>query len=544
MSNRQLITYIKVYMKNILILSCLALCLITGCSKSSVVNPQKQNSGGGTDTTTNITPPSYRPLFHYTPDKTGIHDPNGLVFYNGSYYLFSQYNPIGYVWGNMSWDQASSSDFFTWQETGIALNEFTNSSGGTSLIFSGSAVIDSTNSSGFATQSGQIPMVAIYTSNNSAANGNAVSQTQCISYSLDQGQTWTSYNQNPILDIGSTQFRDPKVFWYAPTKNWIMVVSKPDVDSVRIYSSVNLKNWTFKSDFGAIGNTNQAWECPDLYQLNVEGTSQKKWVLSVSGGGVENGFGGMQYFIGNFDGTKFTADADNYPLYVDFGKDYYAGVTYNGMSDGRTVMVSWANNWSYANVIPTSGYRGQYGVPRSLSLRKVNNSDGYHLLQTPAAEIGNHESNAYSNTSVSVSSSLKLDSVSGTALDIQFNLSLANAATAGINVLQSSTEQTTITFNKAMSEVLLDRTRSGLTSFSSQFSGVESAKMNNVDFTNLTCRILIDQCIVEVFVNDGEYAITDLVFPTQTKGGLTLFSIGGTAKFTNITIKKVNKTIH
>jgi len=528
-------------MKKIIIINCLGLLLFASCSKKAAVNPIIKPNGG--DTT--VAAVSYRPLFHYTPTTNWINDPNGLVYYNGSYHLFSQYNPQGYVWGNMSWDQALSNDFFSWQETGVAIPEVITSTE-TSLIFSGSAVVDNSNTSGFATQAGQVPLVAIYTANNSAANGSAISQTQCISYSLDQGQTWTAYTKNPVLDIGSTQFRDPKVFWYAPNQTWVMVVSKPDVDSIRIYNSPDLKNWTFKSDFGAIGNTNQVWECPDLYQLTVEGTSTQKWVLSVSGGGVENGFGGMQYFIGSFDGSKFTADADNYPLYVDYGKDYYAGVTFNNIptSDGRTVMVGWANNWSYAGSIPTAGYRGQYAVPRSLSLRKVNNSDGYHLLQSPAAEISQHETTIYSNSAISLSNTMQLSAASGTSLDIQFTLSLANAATAGINVLQSGSEQTTITLNKALSEVLLDRTNSGNSSFSNAFASIESAKMNNVDFTNLTCRILVDQSIVEVFINNGEYTITDLVFPTQAKGGISLFSTGGTANFTNITVKKVNKTLH
>ena len=528
-------------MSKIIIINCVCLFLFASCSKKIVVNPVTNLNGG--DTT--VASVSYRPLFHYTPTTNWINDPNGLVYYNGSYHLFSQYNPLGYVWGNMNWDQALSSDLFSWQETGVAISEITTDTE-TSMIFSGSAVVDNLNTTGFATQTGQVPLVAVYTVNNTGAGGNAISQTQCISYSLDQGQTWTAYTKNPVLDIGSTQFRDPKVFWYTPTQTWVMLVSKPDVDSVRIYNSPDLRNWTFKSDFGAIGNTNQVWECPDLYQLTVEGTSAQKWVLSVSGGGVENGFGGMQYFIGSFDGSKFTANADNYPLYVDYGKDYYAGVTYNNIpnSDGRTVMISWANNWSYAGTIPTSGYRGQYAVPRSLSLRKVNNADGYHLLQTPVAEITQHETNAYSNPSINVNSTLKLDSVSGTSLDIQFNLSMANATTAGINILQSGTEQTTITLNKSQSRLSLDRTKSGRNDFSSQFSGVESATMNNIDFTNLTCRILVDQSIVEVFINQGEYTITDLVFPTQAKGGISLFSTGGTANFTNLTVKKVDKTLH
>jgi fructan beta-fructosidase len=531
-------------MKNIITLALLSLVLFISCSKSHENNPAVKQQSSGSDMV--AAPISYRPLFHYTPNSNWINDPNGLCYYNGSYHLFSQYNPIGYVWGNMSWDQATSADLLSWKETGVALNEVNNLNGGTSMIFSGSAVIDSLNSSGFATQAGQVPMVAVYTSNNTDASGNAISQTQCISYSLDQGQTWAAYKQNPVLDIGSTQFRDPKVFWYAPTKNWIMVVSKPDQDSIRIYNSTNLKNWTFKSDFGAIGNTNQVWECPDLYQLSVEGSSLTKWVLSVSGGGAENGFGGMQYFIGNFDGTKFTADQDNYPLYMDYGKDYYAGVTFNNIvsSDGRTIMVAWANNWTYAGNIPTVGYRGQYAVPRSLSLRKVNNSDGYHILQVPVNEITQHESPGYTKALVNVTSNLNLDSISGTSLDIQFNLAIGSASTAGINVLKTGNEQTTITFNKAMSLVSLDRTESGRSDFSSQFSSVESAKMDNVDFTNLTCRILVDQSEVEVFINNGEYTITDLVFPTHSGGGITLFAQGGSATFSNIIIKKVNKTIH
>jgi fructan beta-fructosidase len=532
-------------MKKIIIAACLGVLLFDSCSKKSGNGPvTKQNNGGDTTVTSNTI--SYRPLFHYTPNSNWINDPNGLVYYNGSYHLFSQYNPEGYVWGNMNWDQAVSTDLFAWQESGVAISELFTANGGTSMIFSGSAVVDSSNSSGFGTQTGQVPLVAVYTLNNSGSAGNAISQTQGISYSLNQGQTWTAYNKNPVLDIGSTQFRDPKVFWYAPTKNWVMVVSKPDVDSVRIYNSADLKTWTFKSDFGAIGNTNQVWECPDLYQLPIEGSSQKKWVLSVSGGGVENGFGGMQYFIGNFDGTTFTADADNYPLYVDFGKDYYAGVTYNNLPSnaGSPVMIAWANNWSYAGSIPTTGYRGQYAVPRSLSLRKVNNADGYHLLQSPVSQISQHETAAYTSSSINVSNTLKLDSASGTSLDIQFNLSMANATTAGINVLESGTEKTVITFNKTLSLVSLDRTASGQNNFSSQFSGVESAKMNNIDFTNIQCRILVDRSIIEVFVNDGEYTITDLVFPTQSSGNISLFAQGGTAKFTNFNVHTVNKTIH
>ena len=212
-------------MRILIIFSCLV--VLTACSKSPVVKPTVINNNN--DTT--AAAPSYRPLFHYTANMNWINDPNGLLYYNGGYQLFSQYNPNGYVWGNMSWHHALSTDLFNWQDSGTVINEIFNADGSTSMIFSGSAVVDTLNTSGFATQAGQIPLVAVYTLNNTGAGGNAISQTQGISYSLDGGNTWTPYSKNPILDIGSTQFRDPKVFWYAPGKKWIMVVSKPDQDN-------------------------------------------------------------------------------------------------------------------------------------------------------------------------------------------------------------------------------------------------------------------------------------------------------------------------
>ena len=512
----------------------------------------KKNPSGSS----NVLPPpqdtivplsSYRPIFHYTPSSNWINDPNGLVYFNGAYHLFSQYNPLGNTWGNMSWGHATSNDLLSWQEQGVAIYQQTNPDNSTSMIFSGSAVVDSANSTGFATQAGQVPLVAVYTSNNTDKNGNAISQNQCIAYSLDNGITWTKYASNPVLDIQSTQFRDPKVFWYAPGNKWIMVVSKPDQYKVMFYSSTNLIQWTYMSAFGGQGNTTQVWECPDLYELSIENSNQKKWVLSVSGGGSQNGFGGMQYFIGNFDGNQFMADADNYPFYVDFGKDYYAGVTYNNIpnSDGRTVMIGWANNWNYAGNIPTVGYRGQYSIPRSLSLRQVANTNGYHLLQTPVLELNKFESNMDSIPTVTIADSVfKISNVSGTALDIQFHVSLNNATNAGIDFLKGGTQKTTVTFNKSSSQITLDRRYSGQIGFNAGFASIESAILDNGSFNNLDCRILIDQSIVEVFVNQGEYTLTDLVFPTQGNGEIDLFSVGGSTTFSNIVFKKIQKTIH
>jgi sucrose-6-phosphate hydrolase SacC (GH32 family) len=175
----------------------------------------------------------------------------------------------------------------------------------------------------------------------------------------------------------------------------------------------------------------------------------------------------------------------------------------------------------------------------------VNNTDGYHLLQTPVAEIAQHEVPAYSNSAIAINNtSMKLSSVAGTSLDIQFTLSMGSATVAGINVLKGGQEQTAVSFNKSSSQVILDRSKSGRGDFSNQFLSTESTKMDNVDMTNLTCRILVDQSIVEVFVNNGEYTLTDLVFPTQANGGIELFAQGGTANFSNLVIKQVNKTLH
>jgi fructan beta-fructosidase len=520
--------------------------VMSSCNKAQNATPTTPLS---TDSTVPVS--SYRPLYHFTPTANWINDPNGLVYYNGTFHLFCQYNPSGNTWGNMSWGHATSTDLLSWKEQPVAIAEQKNADNSTSMIFSGSAVVDSLNSSGFATQAGQVPLVAIYTSNNTDVNGNAISQNQCLAYSLDDGQTWTKYAQNPVLDIQSTQFRDPKVFWYAPTMKWIMVVSKPDQYKVMFYSSPDLKKWTHLSDFGVMGNVSQVWECPDMFQLQVEGSATKKWVVTVSAGNNQPGFGGMQYFIGNFDGTQFTAEPYRYPQYIDYGKDFYAGVTYNNIpsTDGRTIMVAWANSWTYAGSIPTTtgyGYRGQYTIPRSLSLRQVSNGDGYHLLQSPIAELNSFEVASPNIPYYSINNAIqKIDSVSGTSLDIQFSLSMGSGTTAaGINLFKGGSEETVVSFNKATAQVTLDRTKSGQSSFNGQFASVESVTINNGDISNLKCRILIDQSLVEVFVNDGEYTLTDLVFPTQANGNLEMFAQNGTATFSNILIKKVNKCIH
>jgi sucrose-6-phosphate hydrolase SacC (GH32 family) len=244
----------------------------------------------------------FRPQFHFTPEKNWMNDPNGLVYYDGEYHLFYQYNPFGNTWGHMSWGHAVSPDMVHWKHLPLALPEADGV-----MIFSGSAVMDLNNTSGFG-QDGKPPMVAIYTGFRPADG----LQFECIAYSNDKGRTWTKYSGNPVININSKDFRDPKVQWYEPTKSWLMTVSLSAQHKVRFYGSPNLKDWTLLSEFGPAGGTAGVWECPDLFPLTVEGTDEKRWVLAVNmnPGSIAGGSGG-QYFVGQFDGTRFTADADS-----------------------------------------------------------------------------------------------------------------------------------------------------------------------------------------------------------------------------------------
>lgn len=533
---------------------------------------------------------TYRPLFHFTTDSNWINDPNGLVYYKGRYHLFCQYNPYGDKWGHMSWGHASSTDLFHWEQEPLAIKEFTNKDGSVTMIFSGSAVVDSFNTSGFG-KKGQTPLVAIFTS-----HIDKQAQHQSVAFSLDDGKTWERYKDNPVLDIHSTEFRDPKVFWYYPEKKWVMVVSKPDQYKIRIYESKNLKNWKYLSEFGGIGNRDNVWECPDLFELPEErtdgaeektaaaeersegnkrkevapekGNKGKKWVLMVSAGHAEKGFVAMQYFVGDFNGHSFNADPNPYPLYVDYGKDFYAGITYNDLpaADGRKILVGWANDWKYANDIPTKGFRGQYATPRSLQLRKTGDR-GFRLIQSPVEELLALTKETQNIGNLAINDGTKeLPATGDASLDIEFDLKLDNAEEAGLFLYKTGEEKTVISLDKKKGQVLLDRRRSGQTQFSDAFSGVDTIKLaalstspisgensstqgpaEQFHFRNaeqIHFRILADQCLVEIFVNGGEYVLTDLVFPKGQQGGIEFFSKGGMALFSNIIIRKIAKTLH
>ena len=313
-----------------------------------------------------------RPEFHFTPQNNWMNDPNGLVYYKGRYHLFYQYNPEGDQWGHMSWGHATSSDLLHWDEHPIAIRDDERA-----MIFSGSAVVDHKNSSGFGSLENP-PMVAIYTEHQEEH------QAQGLAYSLDEGITWTKYSGNPVLDLGKKDFRDPKVTWDSHRGHWLMAVALPQEFIIQFYKSDDLKNWTHLSDFGPVGAVGGIWECPDLFELDVDGAT--KWILIVSlnpGGPV--GGSATQYFIGDFDGVTFTqTEYLDEIKWIDFGADYYAAVSFNDAPHNRRIMIGWMSNWDYAKFIPANPYRGAMSLPREISLAKIDGK--IELIQRPVAE--------------------------------------------------------------------------------------------------------------------------------------------------------------
>ena len=300
---------------------------------------------------------SFRPHLHFTPARNWINDPNGLLFYKGKYHLFYQHNPSGNLWGNMSWGHSVSTDLFHWEHLPVAI-PCTDTEG----IFSGSAVADINNTSGFGSTENP-PLVAIYT----VHQNDGTHQAQHIAYSLDEGITWTKYQNNPVLDLGMKDFRDPKVSWDAVNNRWLMVIAKPEEHKIAFFSSSNLKEWELLSDFGPLAATGGVWECPDLFSLK-DNNGERQWILIVSlnPGGITGG-SGTQYFIGQWDGKIFTTDQKE-TLWLDHGRDNYAGVTFNGTEEDERIFLAWMSNWEYANDVPTHIWRGSMTIPRELAI--------------------------------------------------------------------------------------------------------------------------------------------------------------------------------
>ena len=452
----------------------------------------------------------HRPTYHYTAERHFLNDPNGLVRHDGVWHMYYQYNPLGNVHGDTSWGHATSTDLVHWAEQPLAI-----SCDEAEDVWSGSVVSDLDDTSGFG-RPDQPALVAVYTSRRRADEV----QCQSLAYSLDSGTTWTKYAENPVLDIGSTQFRDPKVFWDEARERWTMVVALAAEHQVSIYTSSDLRTWTHRSDHGPAGRVDDVWECPDLFPLPEQGRT--RWVMTVAVGGR------VQYSVGDFDGARFIATVTGV---MDHGADYYAAVTYNGAPDGRRLMVGWMSRWEYAQDTPTGDWRGAMSVTRELSLTTLNGRPT--LLQTPVPlePLGLGRTRVGSRVFAGTSPV----HARGTAYRLEASLAPHSAEDFGVDVLVGGSQRTRIGYDLTRGQLYVDRTRSGESGFSDTFAAIHRVRLD-LHGRPLELTVLVDACSVEVFANAGLVSITDLVFPDPTSDGIELFSEGGPTRLERMEI--------
>lgn len=445
----------------------------------------------------------FRPVYHHTPVYGWMNDPNGMFYKDGVYHLYFQYNPYGSVWGNMHWGHSTSTDLMHWNFEGCAIVP-----DAWGAIFSGSCVVDHNNTAGF----GKGAVVAFYTSAKATPWGDV--QSQSMAYSLDNGKTFTKYEGNPILTSSEKDFRDPKVFWYAPGKHWVMILAVGQ--HMEIYSSVNLKEWKKESEFGAMqGAHGGVWECPDLVEIPVEGTREKKWVLicNLNPGGP---FGGSaaQYFVGSFDGKMFVNESPTQTKWMDWGKDNYATVTWNNAPDGRCIALGWMSNWQYANNVPTRQYRSANTLARDLTLYREGQE--LYLKSTPSVEVKKARGKKVSIPSFKVSEKheiVNLFEEKQGAYEVEIVIQNAGASKIAFCLLNDKGEKVSMYYDLNRKQFVMDRSESGTVDFSKDFPAVTVAPVN-VD-KELTLRLFVDRSSIEAFGEDGKFVMTNLVFPSQ-----------------------------
>jgi fructan beta-fructosidase len=479
-------------------------------------------------------PERYRPLVHFSPPSNFVNDPNGCLYVDGVWHLFYQHNPFGDTWGHMSWGHATSRDLVRWEHHPVAIPEADGV-----MAFSGSAVWDRENTSGLG-EGGEGPLVAVYTGHAPETER----QDQRLAVSTDRGRTWTPYAGNPVLDRGGVHFRDPKVFWHRPSGRWVMVVLRAVDRVAQFYGSPDLRTWTLMSEFGEAGDPayprygapdTMNWECPDLFELPVDGgpgeeaPRETRWVLKIDVGSnaVAGGSGG-QYFVGTFDGERFTSDhPPETVLWVDHGPDFYAAQSWNDAPDGRRVWVGWMNDWRYANTLPTAPWRGQMTLPRELAL--VGTPEGVRLRQRPVPELDALRSAAWVRSDWTVGEGAhRLDSMpGGAASEVAVVFGRGEATRFGLRVREGRGEATEVGYDAVTGQVYVDRRHAGEGAFHEAFPAVYSAPLRPAPDGDIRLRVIVDACSVEVFANDGEAVLTALVFPNSESRGASLFSEGG-----------------
>ena len=475
-----------------------------------------------------------RPRYHFTPRRNWMNDPNGLVWLDGEYHLFFQFNPEGDVWGHMSWGHAVSPDLVHWQELPVAIPEDDEY-----MIFSGSIVVDHANTAGFAGP-GETAMVAIYTG---SAQAPRELQNQQLAYSVDRGRTWTKYAGNPVLDIGEAHFRDPKVFWHGRSARWVMVVVRSDLRSASFYASADLRHWAHLSDFGPTHAGDGIWECPDLIPLRApagEGDADGLlWVFKVDI--FENhvaGSSGARVYFGHFDGTTFTPGADP-ARWADWGMDFYASASWSnlppvGAAPGVTaeaLWIGWLDNHMYARELPTAPWRGQMSIPRTLSLAR--RAGQLELLQQPVATLAPLRRLLLQQTPARLAAgnqALTLPAAEDLrALDIEVAWRPGADGTAGLALrvgtgADGRREATLVSYDSGSGALRLDRTQSGFLPGFAAYAEVREAPYRVAPDGVLRLRILLDASSIEVLTEDGRCWLSERIVPSPDSLGLELWS--------------------
>ena len=493
----------------------------------------------------------YRPVYHHTPLYGWMNDPNGMVYKDGEYHLYFQYNPYGSKWGNMHWGHSVSTDLIHWNHLKPAIARDT-----LGHIFSGSTVVDKNNTAGY----GDNALIALYTS---ASDEHG--QIQCMAYSTDDGRTYTKYEKNPVLlpFDGLKDFRDPKVFWYEPDKKWVMIVSADK--EMRFYASQNLKDWEYMSAFGkGYGAQPNQFECPDFIQLPVDGNKNKmKWVMLVNiNPGCMFGGSATEYFVGDFDGKEFTCDTKPETVkWLDYGKDHYAAVCISNTGE-RIISIPWMSNWQYANVTPIRQYRGANGLPRELSLYT---KDGQiYVAADVVKEVEALRKDTRSFDPITVKDEYKIDEVvpqTDGAYELEMDITPNISGVAGFDLMNAKGEVAKIYLDMKSGKLVMDRTASGLVAFGEKSEPHaketdDHRKTMSVNYQNdfalgtwaplslcegktYHLNVFVDKCSVEIFVDGGRIAMTNLVFPTEPYNMLRFYTESGEAQVSNLKIYKL-----
>lgn len=427
----------------------------------------------------------YRPIYHHTPAYGWMNDPNGMFYKDGVWNLYFQHNPYGSQWENMTWGHSTSTDLVHWKYEGDAVEP-----DALGTVFSGSAVVDMENTSGF----GKGAVIALYTSAGE-------SQTQSLVYSTDNGKTFHKFEGNPVITSNVPDFRDPHMFWNEDIKKWNMILAAGQ--HMEIYSSDNLKDWKYESSFGEkYGNHGGVWECPDLMKMKVRGTDKEKWMLicNINPGGPSGG-SATQYFVGDFDGYKFTCESKpEVTKWMDYGKDHYATVTFDNAPEGRRVAIAWMSNWQYANQVPTQQYRSGNSIPRDLGLFEYKGETYCSVVPSPEMTAARSKK-------------------AGKKLTASCEMVVNLKGNATITLSNDKGEKVVMNYDAKAETFSMDRTKSGKMDFSKDFAAVTKAPTYG-KISQL--RIFIDKSSIEVLDADGKMSMTNLVFPSKPYNKVTV----------------------